>query len=114
MAIALFLSGRTGLAGNIDFQQSVQDGSGNYDWDNPANWVGGVLPGTSDTAYVNNANATILSGDNLSVMDIEVGQMTGDSSAIVNQTGGTIAINRWFEIGQSSNATYNLSGGESI
>src|SRR5579863_1370115 len=54
----------TAQAADIVFQQSVLDGS-NYDWSNPANWVGGVLPGSSDQADIGNGfTATINSGSN--------------------------------------------------
>ncbi len=113
-------------AADIVFQQSVLDGT-NYDWSNPANWVGGVLPGIGDRADIafgdtatlnvgstNLVNSFFLGADNAPALsgDGFTGSASTTGNGTLNQSAGTLVIVNSGFLGYASGSigTYNLSG----
>lgn len=89
---------------------------GNADYNTPANWTGGVVPGTSDNAIAGNGSNNVVQingGDpDWTVVDLAAGGVTDSSGAFV-QNGQTVTSTGWFHIANATNAIgyYTLNGG---
>ncbi len=131
--IAAACAAGTAHAASIEWDDEAADGL----WNNPTNWVGDVLPTSSDLAYItspyvvnftdgmtNTVNRSIvregatlnITGGELkggqagnTVRDI-VGQTSGHS--YINQSGGLYNPQHILRIGSGALGTVNLSGGE--
>jgi len=100
-------SGSSGLVGNFDVA---------------GNWVGGVLPGSADTALIDNGGTTLGAttvtygaSDNFTLTALNLGTSNvGSDMPVFNQTGGTLSVgtlNLAAQNGASKSPQYNLSGG---
>jgi hypothetical protein len=89
------------------------------DWNNPANWVGGVLPAAGDNAHLDVSGATTDidpftdPGFNTTVQQLYIGD--ANSNATFTQSSGTLNVNgaqAWLKIGAQSGSSgiYNLQG----
>jgi len=80
-----------------------------------ADWVGGVVPGSSDNAINDQGANTVVeinSGDaNWGVLDIRAGNGAGDGAFVQNAS--TVTINGWFRLGINTaySGAYTLNGG---
>ncbi len=96
------------------------------DWNTAANWTPVQLPGAGDDAIVQadgsgNLQTALISGPltNNTVRRLYVGGTANNEvgvrsgAATLNQTGGSIIVNDWLEVGDAAGSvgTYNLSGG---
>ncbi len=108
--------GRTTRAGAADIQWS---GANSTDWNDPGNWVGGVLPGAGDNAHLDVSGATTDidqfddPGFNTTIQQLYVGD--ANSNATLTQSTGTLNLNgaqAWLKIGAQSGSSgiYNLQG----
>ncbi len=96
------------IAGDITW-----DGDTNTDWNDAANWAGGVLPTGSDNAIINvNAapNFPLISADlTINPNEIKIGTGSGNT-AQVNHTAGSVVVGGWSAIGEfGGTGTYNLA-----
>lgn len=121
--------------------QDIQwnNGAGNNQWSDAANWAGGVMPGPANNVHINlnGANKAVFSsgystynlirvGDSSSgELDVNGGLLasssttptyigtTGGQTGILTQTGGYVQFGGYMEVGCGSSATgtINLSGG---
>ncbi|HEV2969534.1 MAG TPA: autotransporter-associated beta strand repeat-containing protein [Pirellulales bacterium] len=113
-AAAVLALGRIGAAADIVWSVS----SGN--WNTPANWTGGHLPGPADNSYIGNGEAANITGNlaNPTVTAIYVGGTTDQGGPVggngtLNMSAGSIAASNWFIVGDlaGTTGTFNLSGG---
>lgn len=97
------------------------------DYNTPANWLGGVLPGAEDAASINNGGTATISASPASpVFELWVGSNSNQANGSVgvhgtlNQTAGTVEVIGWTVIGRTfpgtagpitQASTYNISGG---
>lgn len=58
-----------------------------------------------------NGSVTVQDGSTLELKAADTYIGSGGSNAVLNQTGGTVIQNSWFNIGEGSEGTYNISGG---
>ena len=89
------------------------------EWGTAANWVGGILPGTADTATIRTAVGTgptfsSVSGTQL-VGTVTIGEWSNSNMLM---TGGTLGVNNVFAVGYKSlnsstlgNSTFTMTGG---
>lgn len=56
-------------------------------------------------------SVTVRDGSTLELKGADTYIGSGGSNAVLNQTGGTVIQNSWFNIGEGSEGTYNISGG---
>ena len=96
-----------GLATSPAFSANIDwdNGGGTGEWDLNTNWVGDVLPGGGDNVFLDVSGAAVkvinLSATPTNAVINEVGlARTGNGTATVNHTGGTITVNSWFNLGQ--------------
>ena len=75
------------------------------DWNTAANWSTGVIPVSTDNAYINTSSAVTITYNDTGVTDT-VDQLTSDES--LNISAGTLVINGAATI----NGTLTLDGGE--
>ena len=99
-------------AANYDFD----NGGGTGDWNLNTNWSADVLPSTADNVFINVTGAAIktitLAATPVNATVNEVGlARTGDGSATVNHTGGTLTVQNWFNLGQGIAAAGNNGTG---
>ena len=86
------------------------------DYNNGANWQGGVVPGAMDNAIVDNAGTVQITSD-ISANDLRAGDASATATGTYNQTGGTANVTSWVRIGSQGGGTvagtgvYNLSNG---
>ncbi len=104
------------LVSAADIQWS---GAVSTDWNDPANWVGGVLPGMADNAHLDITGATTDidpfndPGFNATIQQLYVGD--ANPNATLTQLTGTLNLNgaqAWLKIGAQggSSGIYNLQG----
>ena len=79
-------------------------------WDNAAHWVGGVLPGTSDTAVIDLTSGTVTTGASDSVLSLMTNASTTVSVANGSLTLGAATSSIAGSITVSSTGTLALSG----
>jgi autotransporter-associated beta strand protein len=100
----------TGKSADIFWQ------GGTADYNTPANWVGGAVPGTSDNAInahgSNNIVQISVGNPDWTVVDLSAGGLTDSSGAFV-QNGQTVTATGWFHVANGTNAIgyYTLNGG---
>lgn len=90
--------------------------AGDNRWDNPANWLDGIVPSESDRAIVNGPDAgpgngpTIAEGTD-AVTEILISEA---GLAHMSMTGGSLALTgwgSWWGDGEGNEATFDMSGG---
>ena len=111
-ALATMLGLAPAYAINYDFD----NGGGTGDWNLNTNWNPDGLPTTVDNVFVVVAGAATktitLSATPVNPVINEVGlARSGDGSATVNQTGGTLTVQSWFNLGQGAAAAGNNGTG---
>ena len=79
-------------------------------WDNAAHWVGGVLPGTADTAVIDLTSGTVTTGPSDSVLSLMTNASTTVSVADGSLTLGAATSSIAGSIAVSSTGTLALSG----
>jgi fibronectin-binding autotransporter adhesin len=99
-------------AANYDFD----NGGGTGDWNLNTNWNPDGLPSTTDNVFVNVTGAAVktitLAATPVNSIINEVGlARTGDGTATVNHTGGTLTVQNWFNLGQGVAAAGNNGTG---
>ncbi|MFO1491417.1 MAG: hypothetical protein U1F87_11005 [Kiritimatiellia bacterium] len=97
---------------NYDFD----NGGGTGDWNLNTNWAPDGLPSTTDNVFVNVTGAAVktitLAATPVNSTINEVGlARTGDGTATVNHTGGTLTVQSWFNLGQGAAAAGNNGTG---
>ncbi|HKD35580.1 MAG TPA: hypothetical protein VKB78_02235, partial [Pirellulales bacterium] len=94
-------------------------GTTSTDWNDPSNWVGGVLPGAGDNAHLDVSGATTDidpfsdPGFNAAIQQLYIGD--ANPNATLTQSSGTLNLNggqAWLKIGAQSGSSgiYNLQG----
>ncbi len=94
-------------------------GANSTDWNDPGNWVGGLLPGAGDNAHLDVSGATTDidqfndPGFNVTIQQLYVGD--ANPNATLTQSTGTLSLNgaqAWLKIGAQSGSSgiYNLQG----
>ena len=94
-------------------------GATSTDWNDPTNWVGGVLPAAGDNAHLDMSGATTDidpfsdPGFSTTIQQLYVGD--ANPNATLTQSSGTLNLNgaqAWLEIGAQSGSSgiYNLQG----
>ena len=79
-------------------------------WDNTAHWIGGVLPGTSDTAVIDLTSGTVTTGTSDSVLSLMTNASTTVSVANGSLTLGAATSTIKGPIAVSGTGTLALSG----
>ena len=97
---------------NYDFD----NGGGTGDWNLNTNWSADVLPSTADNVFINVTGAAVktitMAATPVNSTINEVGlARTGDGAATVNQTGGMLTVQNWFNLGQGVAAAGNNGTG---
>jgi autotransporter-associated beta strand protein len=109
--IAALILGVAGMA-SIGLAQSTWNGSTSTDWNNAANWTGGVPNGGNAIITTTNPRiATITSTISATPVDILVGTGAGVIGRVDHISGDAFTGNgNWMFLGfQGGNATYNLA-----
>lgn len=94
-------------------------GSTSTDWNDPTNWIGGILPGQGDNAHLDVSGGTTDidpftdPGFNATIQQLYVGD--AHPNATLTQSSGTLNLNggqAWLKIGAQSGSSgiYNLQG----
>ena len=83
------------------------NGAGNNNWMNAANWTGGLLPGSADTAQINlaGANRAIFGAASTNIGTLNVGNSASGELLITNGTLDTITVGTRSTVGSSSGST---------
>lgn len=119
-AALLLITGGSSLAGTVAWNS----GSGLVgDFNVSSNWVGGVAPGGSDTAAINNGgtnlgastvNFTAGTTTSLDTLDLAAANIV-NNRPVFNQTGGTLSVGTLHlghaNYGASKSPEYHLGGG---
>ena len=69
-----------------------------------------MLPGSSDTAHVDAATATINTGDGFSVANIQVGDSGSATSSAINQLGGGLTVSGNVLVANGDQGSYAIQG----
>ncbi len=115
LALSLLLTSASRVPA-ADIQWS---GATSSDWNDPTNWVGGVLPGAADNAHLDVSGATTDidpfsdPGFSTTIQQLYVGD--ANPNATLSQSSGTLNVGGaqgWLKIGAQggSSGIYNLSG----
>src|SRR6516165_2454371 len=112
VAVVVICNGSQSSAADIQWS-----GANSTDWNDPGNWVGGVLPGAGDNAHLDVAGATTDidqfndPGFNSTIQQLYVGD--ANTNVTLTQSTGTLNLNgaqAWLKIGAQSGSSgiFNL------
>jgi fibronectin-binding autotransporter adhesin len=88
---------------------------GTADYNTPANWVGGVVPGPGTNVFNDNGTNNVVQINSTdpawTILDLRAGNGTG--SGAYEQFGGSVTITGWFRMGIAAGLTgvYTMDGG---
>lgn len=117
----LMISAAVGFSATIEWNAGATGLVGNFS--TPANWVGGIVPGASDIAKIDNggtvtgaSTVNFATGTTATLATLDVGASNVDGNRpIFNQTGGSLSVGSLFvghaNYGATKSPEYRISGG---